>query len=454
MTDPTPEPRARSTAGRAWRMAGLVMLSVAMAVPLMLIAEIAAERRGYSDEAAWTIAQSWGGRQTLSGPFLVVPVEGRREVEIRNDDGSVSLREETGLVEPAILMPERLEIDSTATTEIRARGIFEVPVYTVRHALGLDFDPARLAGSLGEGERLLWDRAELVIGVSEPRALRGVDTGGTAPAFEPGSGLRGLKGIHAPLGDPRGLGDLAITLTLGGSQGLHFTPTGRQTTVRLGADWPHPSFVGHFLPAAREIGPEGFTASWEIPHLARPVEQVLRGPAALGRLQAAAFGFGLFQPVDLYHKAERAAKYGILFIALTFCTVFLMEGAARRPTHVAQYVLIGAAQCVFFLLLLSLAEQIGFGAAYLAAAAATIALLSFYAVSALGLGRRGLILTGALGVLYAVMYLILISEDYALLAGSVLAFAAVAATMVATRHDDWGSALRLPKLRPPGPASG
>ncbi len=155
--------------------------------------------------------------------------------------------------------------------------------------------------------------------------------------------------------------------------------------------------------------------------------------------------------MDLYHKAQRAAKYGLLFIALTFGAIFLMEGSAARPPHVAQYALIGAAQCVFFLLLLSLAEQIGFAPAYVLAAGATVALLTAYGWSALGLGRRSwrptAAFSGALGLLYGVMYLILSAEDQALLMGSVLAFVAVAATMWGTRHEDWGAAFGALKLR-------
>ncbi len=454
----TAKPARRS--GRAWRMAGLILLSIMMAVPLVVIGQIAVERSSYSHSAAYEIAQSWGGRQTLSGPVVIVPVELTRTREIRNDDGTVTERLETVAGAPLVLMPEDLAIDGTVTAETRVRGIYEIPVYVSRHEIFASFDATRLEGLAGEGERVLWDRAELVLGIGETRGLRGavtVTVDGAAMSFEPGSGTAvpggaGMNGVHVVLGDPRAVGEVRIGLAFNGSQGLYFTPAGRQTTVTLGSDWPHPSFAGQFLPVEREVTEAGFTAKWEVPLLARSVPQAFRDTGYLQSLGAAAFGFQLFQPVDLYHKAERAAKYGILFIALTFCAVFLMEGAARHPTHVAQYALIGAAQCVFFLLLLSLAEQIGFGPAYLAATLATIALLTFYAISALGLGKRGWLFAAALVLLYGVMYVILMSEDQALLAGSLLAFGAVAATMYATRNEDWGATLRMPEaLRAPPP---
>jgi inner membrane protein len=171
--------------------------------------------------------------------------------------------------------------------------------------------------------------------------------------------------------------------------------------------------------------------------LSRDVPQMLRDPAKLHGLDQTAFGVNLVDPVDFYTMAVRATKHGILFIALTFLAVFLTENSAGARVHPAQFLLIGMAQVVFFLLLLSLAEQIGFGGAYLLAATATVGLLCYYGQSALQLGRRLWILGLTLVVLYGTLYMILKSSDYALLAGSVLAFLAVAVTMVATRNESW-----------------
>ncbi len=176
--------------------------------------------------------------------------------------------------------------------------------------------------------------------------------------------------------------------------------------------------------------------------MSRDVPQAMRGVSRLHGLQQASFGVDLFDPVTLYTMAERAAKHGILFIALTFMTVFLMEGGSKTATHPAQFLLIGMAQIVFFLLLLSFAEQFGFALAYAGAATATIALLSYYGLASLRPGRRSWVLTATLIVLHATLYMIRKSSDYALLAGSILALLAVAVTMVMTRNESWGRQLQ------------
>jgi inner membrane protein len=315
-----------------------------------------------------------------------------------------------------------------------------VPVYEAALDIDFSYDVAEAGEELSENEKLLWDQARLVVILPASRSFRGeaeLLRGSEVMKLEPGSPLFEVSGIQSAVGDPRGRSAFSLRMTLGGAEEFRLSPSARRTTLELHSDWPHPSFSGDALPQEREVGDNGFTARWDVPHLVRNVPQKTRNPQDLAQLQAIGFGVSFFDPVDFYHLAERAAKYGILFIALTFLTVFLMEGASGNATHPAQFILIGLAQSVFFLLLISLAEQIGFGAAYLTATIATVVLLSFYGFSALKLGRQGWFLTGTLSLLYGVMYLILKSEDYALLAGSILAFAAVAVTMVWTRNEDW-----------------
>ncbi|UYV36202.1 cell envelope integrity protein CreD [Rhodobacteraceae bacterium D3-12] len=203
------------------------------------------------------------------------------------------------------------------------------------------------------------------------------------------------------------------------------------------SDWPHPSFIGAFLPDTREVSEAGFTASWTIPHLARAVAQIARQDHEADARRHTSFGVRLYQPNDFYQKSYRAAHYGVLFIGLTFLTIFLIEGQTKRPAHPVQYILVGLAQSAFFLLMLALAEQMGFALAYLISAAATVALIAGFGALALGLGRRTWLLAALQGVLYGVLYLILRSADYALLAGAVLTFGAIAGTMFATRNANW-----------------
>ncbi len=452
-------------ASRGWRFAMMILLTLLMGIPLLMVTGLIDERARYQRQAVGEVSQRWGGPIRMAGPVIVIPVEHEVERVITDEDGTKRHKRVREMAEPIILMPETLEISADSVSQVRKRGIFEVPVYTTDFEIGARFDFARVDLHVRKGETVLWDRARLAVLMSGTRSFSGkavltadgkpldLDPGTPLPdsvdrtprrtrsikadiALEPGTPLRGKSGIQAILGDPRGRTDFRLTMGLNGARELMFAPVGRQTEIKMESDWPHPSFQGAFLPKERTVAETGFAAHWSIPHLARDVLQVARG---MWRSDAD-FGVSFYNPVDHYQKTERAAKYGILFIALTFLTVFLIERFAARPVHAAQFVLIGIAQCVFFLLLLSFAEQIGFTPAYLVAAAATIGLIGLYGYSGLALGRRAAVLIGALVTLYGVLYLILRSTDYALLAGSVLAFIAVALAMLMTRGEDWSGA--------------
>ena len=203
------------------------------------------------------------------------------------------------------------------------------------------------------------------------------------------------------------------------------------------SDWADPAFDGAFLPDRSEVTETGFSAEWTIPHLARTLPQITREDYSYALRNRMDFGVKLIEVNDFYQKSYRAAKYAILFIALTFLSVLLIEKGAQRPAHPVQYLLIGLAQSIFVLLMVAYAEQIGFTPAYILASAATIGLLTFFGWTGLKLGKRSWVLFALLVVLYSVLYLILWSADYALLAGATLAFGALAATMYFTRNEDW-----------------
>ncbi|MCU4651246.1 cell envelope integrity protein CreD [Roseibacterium sp. SDUM158016] len=423
------------------------LLALLMFIPLWFVSAIIDDRTRLSEQTIREVGEEWGGSQLLSGPVLILPVEGPVQVpetvEV-NDPATGQLRAETRMVTeiramaPVILLPETFELTLETESDIRSRGIFDVPVYGAEARIAFDFDTDAASGQLRPGERILWDAASLRVTVTANRALRGnaeLLADGRAIPLEPRAD--GQPGIAAALGDPREIGAYDLTLGFNGAAELSATPMGRTSRVTITSDWPHPSFFGAFLPDDSEISDAGFSATWTIPHLARPLPQAARSDTDLTARATSAFGVRYFQPNDFYQKAWRAARYGILFIALTFLTVLLIEGRTGKPTHPVQYILIGLAQSVFVLLMVSYAEQIGFGAAYALSAGATTALLTLFGAVGLKLGRRTLVLAAMLGIIYAVLYLILRSADYALLAGSTLAFFALALTMIATRNEDW-----------------
>jgi inner membrane protein len=293
---------------------------------------------------------------------------------------------------------------------------------------------------------VLWEQSELGLGITEPWALKGALTlnGPNGPVgFESGSGFSELAGIHARTGDPRGnTGGWRFDLELDGSQQFLLTPAGRVTEARMHSDWAFANFAGAFQPSLSQTGETGFVAEWSVPRMAHALPQAFRGTEALSGLQGAGFGVDLLLGTDLYQGTQRAAKFGFLLLILTFGAVFLMEKTTERPPHLLQYALIGAAQCVFFALFLSLAEQIGMGSAYGLAAVATITLLTGYTGFGMRLGQRSVWLAAALGLLYGVMYLVLSTEENMLLMGAVLAFLTIAVTMWGTRNEDWSTLLR------------
>lgn len=476
MTETTIPPRPASArpffASRGWRFAMMIALTVLMGGPLLMVLGLIEERARYQRQAVGEVSTRWGGPVRLGGPIMVIPVEREVTRTVENEDGTRRRERRTERAEPLILLPEVLDVTADTASQIRRRGIFEVPVFTTDFNLTARFDTKRLDGASDTGETVLWDRAILAMAMPGNRSFSGkaaltIDrwpadpgpgmpltgtgtdgadtgrpTGDANLSLEPGTPFSGVPGIQAAIGDPRGRTAYRLEMSLNGAREMAFSPVGRQTDIAMRSDWPHPSFQGAFLPKTRKVTTTGFTARWSVPHLARDMPQVSRST-----WQARAqFGISFYNPVDLYQKSGRAAKYGILFIALTFLTVFLIERFAARPVHPAQFVLIGIAQCVFFLLLLSLAEQFGFGPAYLSASAATIGLIGVYGWSGLALRRRAMILVGALTTLYATLFLILRSTDHALLAGSMLAFIAVALAMLLTRGEDWsvGNTPRTP----------
>jgi inner membrane protein len=446
--EPVAPKSGENRAGRLW---GLILLAVSLALPLILIDKIAYDRAGNRAEIVQQVGATWGGAQTLTGPFLVIPVEVTRSAPYLLGDGTQGSRLETVAADPLVLLPKTLQIDSDLNTELRRRSVFETPVYHGRHSILLNFDTSRMSGArldelLGDGEAVLWDQAQLGVGITEPWALKGALTlnGPNGPVgFESGSGFGDLTGIHARTGDPRtNTGDWRFDIELDGSQQFLLTPAGRVTKVRMHSDWAYTNFSGAFQPTLSQTGETGFVAEWSVPQMAHALPQAFRGTNALNGLQGAGFGVDLLQGADLYHGTQRAAKFGFLLLVLTFGAIFLMEKTSERPPHLMQYALIGVAQCAFFALFLSLAELIGMGPAYALAAVATVILLTGYTAFGMGLGQRSAWLAAALGLLYGVMYLVLSTEENVLLMGAVLAFLGIAVTMWGTRNEDWGTALR------------
>ncbi|NWH09341.1 MAG: cell envelope integrity protein CreD [Alphaproteobacteria bacterium] len=442
--------QARSaTRSPALKFFAVGILTFLMVVPLFMIYAVLYERTGRASEAAADIAQGWGGPQRVSGPFLAVPFT---MVEQREENGRIT---NVTVRRTALFLPKSLDVAAQADVSQRQRGIFPVNVYDSELALTGSFTAPSFYALAVTPLQIDWRNAALFMLISDVRGIAensAVDFGeGRVMSFAPGLGVEvsGYSGIHAsvPFSESGQALSFSIKVKLKGSQSLSFSPVGEDTNVTVKSNWPHPSFQGAFLPDARTISAQGFDASYRIPYLRRSIDQQTINPEnALYAADSAQFGVRFYEPVDLYQLVERALKYAILFVGLSFLVFFLTEILSGGQVHVVQYLLAGSAQVLFYLLLLSLSEHAGFDRAYQAAAGATVLLTALYAWSALRSFVLGLLVLVLIGSLYGLLYLLLKEEDYALLIGSVAAFAVLAVTMFVTRNIDWYQVVRAQAL--------
>ncbi|MEL6299639.1 MAG: cell envelope integrity protein CreD [Pseudomonadota bacterium] len=426
----------------------VLVLILALTIPLLFVYALVYEREQRARQATTSISQMWGGRQTMAGPYIAVPTERARVSGAGANAQTVTERNF------AVFLPETLNVTSDLKTEERRRGIFTVPVYRSTHAFEGRFAPATAEKISQSVDRVLWQEAVIVVLVSD---VRGIVEGITAElgglgsrAFRAGSGLQGRHGgaIHIPVSEQEASNGFSFKFSLGlrGSQVARFMPAGGDTNVAMAADWPHPSFSGGFLPDSRSISEAGFEATWSIPRLARGTAQTQLVSNLGGlRVSRSEFGVDLFQPVRFYSLAQRALKYAIGFIGIAFFAVFIMEVQARRRVHWIQYLFVGLALVIFYVLLIGTAEHIGFDLAYLAASTATSLLIGVYFGSVVGSRLKGFVLFALLGIIYALLYLLLRLEDYALLVGSIAAFVTIAIVMFVTRNIDWGRGIDTEK---------
>jgi inner membrane protein len=444
---------AASPAMKFFLVGGLIVL---LLVPLMMVKGLVDERAAYADGARGEIAQGWGSAQTLVGPFLVVPYTAAETATV---DGRETRREAPRTL---VVLPRRFEAATTAGTEVLKRAIYAVTGYRAEVTLSGGFDALTRADFPGDVVRIDWGRTVLSLALSDPSGLRdGVDLvreGATPLAFEPGLGTGGGSGIHVrPFPGTEAVADgvpalaFTIPLKLSGTDSLAIAPVGRDSTVAIASDWPHPSFFGSFLPESRTVEASGFSAAWKVPDLARPVAQTLPGvDAVLYGFSNATLGVRFLDPVDFYALVDRAVKYGVLFLAVAFGGVFAMELASRGRFHPVQYVFVGVASVLFYVLLLALAEVIGFTPAYVVASTALVAQLASYVGVALSSRGAGFTMAGILAVALALLYALLQTQAYALLVGTVAAFVVLTAAMFLTLRVDWTGGRTAPPL-PPSP---
>lgn len=437
-----------------FKFAITALLALLILIPLQMVQSIVHERSAYRMDALQSIWSSYAGPQTVSGPVLVVPYTEVTRVRDETPAGGAtktSLRSETKRL---LVFPKTLNVDGTLTTSVRYRGIHKALVYELTSRLTGTLalpDLKKLPQADGHVSFKV-DNAYVAIGIGDIRGLTAqpdVRIGGARFDVEQGTRLDSLRqGVHANVdlaalaeaGAGAGAGAVvpfSIDLPLRGAESVAFAPVGDQNDFSLKSTWPHPSFDGAFLPNNRTVDARGFTGNWRVTSFnTKAREQIATGNGE-GAIETASVS--MIEPVNVYLQAERATKYGALFVMLTFASFFMYELVKRLRIHPIQYALVGLSLALFFLLLLSLSEHIAFAYAYLAASGACIGLLGFYLSFVLHSVKRGAVFSVLLAVLYAALYGLLLSEDNALMLGSLLLFAILAGIMTLTRRVDWYS---------------
>ncbi|MHC6223584.1 cell envelope integrity protein CreD [Pseudomonas sp. X10] len=430
----------------SFKLGMIAALMLLLLIPLLMIGGLIDERQALRDSVLRDIAESSSFDQQISGPLLVVPY---RKYERRWIDKDGQTVQETKAVSGQLyFLPETFEVKADIDTELRARGIYQARLFHSKSRVAGRFKVPERWGIEKDYEDYRFDKPFLVVGISD---IRGIENGMELTLddqrlpFEAGTGLDWMRGgVHValPAVDDSAPGEFsyAFDLALQGTGQLHVLPVGRTSRVDMQANWPHPSFVGSYLPSRRDIDDQGFTAHWQTSFFATNLEDALRQCATSGQcadFSGRAFGVSFVDPVDQYLKSERAIKYALLFIALTFAGFFLFEVLKNLSVHPVQYILVGVALAFFYLLLLSLSEHLGFALAYGLSASGCVLLIGFYLSHVLRSLWRGTGFAAGLAMLYAMLYGLLSAEDYALLMGSLLCFGLLGVFMVLTRRLDW-----------------
>jgi len=425
---------------------GLLMLL--MLIPLMMVDGIVSERGRYYHQVVRDISSGWGQDQAVMGPVLAVPyVVHQTSVETVTDDNGKTRTVSRDIFKDKtmILLPEVLNIHVDLKEAHRKRGIYDSLVYKADIELNGHFDLSDLPQESGKYS-IRWRKAWLAVGVSDTKAINSttpLNWDGSRAKFEPGTRMTKIipNGFHASMANTVGSSqkgglrpEFKIKLSINGSKGFKFAPLGETTFAKISSGWPHPSFQGDVLPKSKIISKAGFKADWVIPHLARNYPQSWLMDKEEYHLQELITGVDLFTPVSLYSKVKRAVKYGALFIGLTFLTFLVFEVTVKARLHLIQYAIIGLSLSLFYLLLISLSEQIPFMMAYIYAASTIVGIITLYTFAVLRSFGQGLFILILLGSLYTALYFILQMEDYALIAGSGVMLFVLVILMIATRN--------------------
>ena len=427
----------------------LIILILIMLIPISMVEDLIYERTTMRSEAETKISQSWGGSQVLTGPVLKIPYK-KKISEKKNINGEEHKihRYETHHI---FMLSDELDIKTKMESEIRYLGIYDVPVYMSHSDIKASFNYKTFKELSLKYSNINWHESKIIIPFSVVRGIRSINANINLNQkkqtlnFSPYHDNSFLNGIYAnvslndwfdtPDNSPL---ELSMSLSLAGSQSIMFKPFGRKTHVAMNSDWNSPGFFGDFLPSKRTINEDGFNSSWQILELNRNFpQQWIDHQVNETAINQTTFGVKLFQPVNLYQQNQRSIKYAILFVGLTYMTFFLLEVLNNKKLHPVQYFFTGGALSTFYLLLIAFSEHIGFSWAYLIAMFSISSLITVYSTAILHNHFQGVTAGIACFILYGFFYLLIQSEENALLLGAIVFFLILATLMYSTRNINW-----------------
>ncbi|MDR2554424.1 MAG: cell envelope integrity protein CreD [Fibromonadaceae bacterium] len=440
----------------------LVFLILVLLIPANMVDRLIYERSSTADSAEEDIMEAWGSELVAAGPVIAIP--GIRTEEVRTitsqDVEKINIVKKPFTL---IVTPQKLNLKTNFKTEIRKRGIFSVPLFHGEFTISGAFDPTQALSSISPNEEVSLDKAELIIALSSQKGIRKIDQAvwnakesNANLFFQPGnrgqdyalkvksldskySYIRSGGGIYAELPELAAdtKANFNIVITIHGGRLVRFLPLGQDTHADIIADWQSPSFQGSFLPGSSNIKDDGFDAAWDINYLSRDIPLHWKTEGGSRDYSNALFGVNFFRAIDTYSLNTRAVKYAILFLIIPFLTLFLFEVFTKKKIHPVPYLLSGIANIIFYLLLLSLSEQIQFYLAYIIAALAIVIMLTLYSRALLPSWNKSWYMGVILAISYILLYAVLNAESYALLVGSIWAFIVVALVMFFTRKLNW-----------------
>lgn len=417
-----------------YKLISLCIIMLLLSIALSIIESKINSRSATRDAAVAGIAQQFATEQVISGPIIWLGCEESQFTTRMDEHGKAyEMMTDTKLNCSRAIRPTKHKVDSQLLVNERYRGIYKARVYNAKLRLQDSFPKI----TIKPNQRIT--HASLDYGVSDARGIKNIEIGqmfGKTLQVKSSANKDSFgSGFHAEL-DVNDLMassgfDVQSNLEVAGTSKINFLPVGEANDISLTSPWPHPNFSGNFLPDAPVVTDDGFKARWRINDFATGGDVVLSGQNNM------TLGVALIDPLDGYTQSNRAVKYGFMFVLLTFGGFFLFELTKRAPVHPIQYLFIGLAVSIFFLLLVALSEHIQFKAAYLIAATACVLLISGYGRSILDSWKAGFTLMAAYSGLYLGMYQLLASEDYAFMLGAWLMFSALAFFMFLTRRLNW-----------------